>query len=51
MVREDDIVPMHYSAFLHTGLYCTRMISKVTRSVSEGGQALPRSRFGLLGWD
>jgi hypothetical protein len=30
---------------------CTRVVSKVTRSVSEGGKARPRLRFGLLGWD
>jgi hypothetical protein len=32
-------------------IYCTRVISKVIRSVSEGGNAHPRSRFGLIDCD
>jgi hypothetical protein len=37
--------------FPRSDSYCTRVVSKVTQSVSEGGNARPRLRFGLLDWN
>jgi hypothetical protein len=47
MGRQPQICVLHCCGILHAS-FCTRVVSKVTRSVSEGGKARPHSRFGLL---